>query len=81
MVVIILPTFTPPIRLTFLPKAPFGLYRMLLEDWISCPEGCGGPVRKVVLHDNHIGLQCVVCGRKVEEPVRFVDAEYRTIEQ
>jgi len=53
---------------------------MLLEDWISCPEGCGGPVRTVVLRENHIGLQCVVCGRKVEEPVRRVDAEYRTVE-
>ena len=67
-------------RAIFLYIATYGLQCVLLEDLISCPEGCGDPVRMVVLHENRIGLR-VVCGRKVQEPVSLVDGEYRTVEQ
>jgi hypothetical protein len=53
---------------------------MTLDDWISCPDGCEAPIRKVTLPDSRIGLQCVACGRKVEEPVRRVELDYKSVD-
>jgi len=53
---------------------------MSLNEWLRCPAGCDATITAVTLAGSRVGLQCVACGRKIEEPVEQVEENYRTVE-
>jgi len=50
-----------------------------IQQWVRCPL-CGGvETRVVIVEPGQVGVRCIACNAKVEQPVEVVDPVYRTV--